>query len=258
MLSHNENIIYWLWLTGLPTIGTVTIRKIWKHFGDIKRIYMASETELSEVGGIRKSQVNILKECRSMEKAEGILKSCNSYEIRICTVEMKDYPDRCRDLSDIPPLLYYKGSNKINHVKTVGIIGKRRCTETGKNEAIRLAQEKCGEEFGIISGFAKGIDSYAHTAAIKADGYTIGILGNGIDICYPPEQIALKEAIERDGLFISQYPPGTMPQKYTFPIRNKLIAALSDELYVIEKGRISGTQSTVDAAEKYGKTIYLR
>lgn len=258
MLSHKEKIIYWIWLTELPLIGTVTVRKIWNHIGNIEMIYSVAPSELLKISGIRKKQVEIFTEQKSLKRAESILTQCEFLGIKVMTVEMEDYPERCRHLSDISPVLYCRGRNIINNMKTVGIIGKRRCTEDGKKQTILLAQEKSQKGYGIISGFAKGIDSYAHTAAIKEGGYTVGVLGNGIDICYPKEQMKLQEAIKDTGLLISQYPPGTMPQKYTFPVRNKLIAALSDELYVMEKGQISGTQSTIDAAWKYGKEIHIR
>jgi DNA processing protein len=102
---------------------------------------------------------------------------------------------------------------------------------------------------------AKGIDSYAHTAVLKAQGYTVAVLGNGADICYPREHEKLYAEISERGCIVSEYPPGTVPRKYYFPQRNRLIAALSDELYVIEAGRNSGTRSTVDSCRKYGRYL---
>ena len=102
---------------------------------------------------------------------------------------------------------------------------------------------------------AKGIDSYAHTAALKSHGYTIAVFGNGVDICYPKEHARLYEEIAEHGCIVSEYPPGTQPREYTFPKRNRLIAALSDKLYVIGAGRNSGTKSTVEYGKKYSKEI---
>ena len=102
---------------------------------------------------------------------------------------------------------------------------------------------------------AKGIDSYAHTAALKNEGYTIAVLGNGVDICYPEEHERLYEEIARKGCVLSEYPPETKPREFRFPRRNRLIAALSDELYVIDAGRHSGTETTVKACEIYGRTV---
>lgn len=131
-----------------------------------------------------------------------------------------------------------KGDLKINDFeRSAGIIGARRCTHEGKEQAIRLAEGSASSGAAVISGMAKGIDSYAHTAAVKAGGYTIAILGNGPDLCYPEEHIKLYESICRTGCVLSESPPGVEPRRYLFPRRNRLIAAMSDELFIIDAGR---------------------
>ena len=128
-------------------------------------------------------------------------------------------------------LIYCKGKLIINDYKeSAGIIGARRCSQEGKMEAIEKATKAAAEHKAVISGMAKGIDSYAHTAAIKAGAYTIAVLGNGADLCYPKEHQALNDSIASHGCIISEYPPGTKPREYMFPKRNRIIAALSDEL----------------------------
>ena len=114
-------------------------------------------------------------------------------------------------------------------------------------ERIQAAIESCG--------YAKGIDSYAHTAALKKEGYTISVLGNGVDICYPKEHERLYEEIMLKGCVLSEYPPETMPREFRFPKRIRLIAALSDELYVVDAGRHSGTETTIKACEFYKRTV---
>lgn len=104
---------------------------------------------------------------------------------------------------------------------------------------------------------AKGIDSYAQTACIKNNGYTVAVLGNGPDICYPEEHRSLYESIIRFGCIISEYPPGTRPYQYMFPARNRIIAALSDDLFVIDKGCRSGTESTIKAAHQYNHPVKM-
>ena len=125
----------------------------------------------------------------------------------------------------------------------------------GGDTVIAMIRDAVMEQCAVISGMAKGIDSYAHTAAIKEGGYTIAVLGSGPDICYPKEHQVLYEAIISCGCILSEYPPGTEPRRYMFPRRNRLIAALSDELYVIEAGRYSGTQSTVETCMRYGPAV---
>lgn len=143
----------------------------------------------------------------------------------------------------------------MNH--TVGIVGARRCTQEAKQKAIKAAEECVKRENAIISGMAKGIDSYAHTACLRSGGYTVAILGNGLDICYPSEHIKLMESILENGLLISEYPPGKAPTKYNFPQRNRLISAWSDQLIVIEPGKGSGALITADFEKKYGRKVMI-
>ncbi|MBQ9438320.1 MAG: DNA-processing protein DprA [Lachnospiraceae bacterium] len=148
---------------------------------------------------------------------------------------------------DMLVILYVKENLKINEFNnSIGIVGARRCTAVGKKTAINTARMAVDANTAVISGMAKGIDSYAHTAAIKSCGYTIAALGNGVDICYPKEHEKLHEEIAERGCVLSEYPPGTPLREYYFPKRNHLIAGLSDKLYVIDAGRNSGTLSTVD------------
>jgi DNA processing protein len=135
------------------------------------------------------------------------------------------------------------------------IVGARGWTAEGKGMAIDFATRAVESGSAVISGMAKGIDSYAHTAALKANGYTIAVLGNGVDICYPKEHDKLYAEIVKRGCVLSEYPPGTEPREYFFPKRNRLIAALSDKIYVVEAGRHSGTQTTVESGRKYSKTV---
>lgn len=161
-------------------------------------------------------------------------------------------------LNDMPVVLYVKGSLEINeHKRSVGIIGARRCSTEGKKAAVVITEREIRSDSVIVSGMAKGIDSYAHTAAIKNQAYTIAVLGSGPDICYPREHERLYEEIVLHGCIVSEYPPGTEPKNYSFPKRNRLIAALSDIVYVVDTGRKSGTFSTVAACKKYNRKVRM-
>jgi DNA processing protein len=190
------------------------------------------------------------------ENVEALLKSCEKAAIQILTRENPSYPDHFRSLPEMPLLLFAKGNLRINRFqRSLGIIGARRCTPSGKDLSISLARKAVEQGICVISGMAKGIDSYAQTAGLKNNGYTIAVLANGLDICYPPEHAALMDRLAADGTVISEYPPGTRPFKYRFPMRNRLIAALSDQLFIIDAGRHSGTGTTVEYCRKYGKQV---
>ena len=141
--------------------------------------------------------------------------------------------------------------------KTVGIVGARRCSQQDKRKAVKIAEYYTEKQNAIISGMAKGIDSYVQTACLKLGGYTVAVLGNGLDICYPEEHRLLMKRIEEKGLLISEYPPGTLPAKYNFPRRNRLISAWSDELVVISPGKGSGSLITAKYSENYGRKVKI-
>jgi len=201
---------------------------------------------------VRERTGNSVKQC-----VDDIIRKCREMSIQVITCEDIRYPDRFRNLTpDLPPVLYARGDFHINDCPVnAGVIGARRCTQAGKKSAIEIAAHSVRDGGCVISGMAKGIDSYAHTAALKNGGYTIAVLGNGPDYCYPREHAALMERIIAEGALISEYPPGTRPRKYYFPLRNRIIAALSDTLYIIDAGRNSGTKSTEEYSKQFGRQV---
>lgn len=245
---------FWIWLSLIPYIGPVTANRLLEIFGTPEAVYQTDLKSLCKIQGITKRQINSLLENKSLEHASKIIRDCEKYSISILTKNDFCYPDRAKKPEDSPVVLYYKGQIR-NMEKTVGIVGARRCTQDEKNQAVMVTKKYVSENMAIISGMAKGIDSYAHTACLKAGGYTVAILGNGLDICYPGEHKMLMEHIAEKGLLISEYPPGTLPAKYRFPQRNRLISAWSDKLIVVAPGRRSGAFITAEYEKKYGREV---
>ena len=130
------------------------------------------------------------------------------------------------------------------------------CVELPEEVLVPVLGGQCIKEQEIvISGMAKGIDACAGTVCVNSGSYTVAIVGNGLDICYPAEHERLMERIRETGLLLSEYPPGTEPSNYTFPQRNRLIASWSDRLIVIAAGRGSGAMITANCADKYGRKV---
>ena len=254
-------------MTLIPGLGPVTENKMLNIFGDIKSCFRLSADQASTVTFAEARDLRMYNRAINAffkhkddpelaKKAAEIVEASIKQNIQLITRESSAYPHRFTNLHDTPILLYTKGTLRINDFpKSLGIVGARRCTAEGKQRAIEAATSAVKENTAIISGMAKGIDSYAHTACIKEGGYTIAVLGNGPDICYPKEHQILYEAIIRTGCILSEYPPGTSPTSYNFPLRNRIIAALSDELCIIDAGKNSGTNYTVSAFHGYEKTF---
>ena len=245
--------------------GPVTQNALLAVCGDIDSCFCAGCAELMSRDGMQLlgqkrigSFVSQREDGRLWDLAERILQSLELSGMDAVTAEDPAYPERFRNIKDMPTILYIKGELRINEFKSsIGIVGARRCTKEGKEEAIDIASGAVNANAAVISGMAKGIDSYAHTAALKNQGYTIAVLGNGADICYPKEHEKLYEKIAEHGCILSEYTPGILPREYHFPKRNRLIAALSDKLYVIDAGRHSGTATTVENGRKYGREVIL-
>lgn len=179
-------------------------------------------------------------------------------KIKTIKINDKEYPEDLRKIYDPPKQLYCLGNTELLQVNNkIAIIGCRDYSEYGKNIAKKFAYMLSKKGIVIVSGGARGIDSFAHQGSIIAKSGTIAVLGNGIDYVYPPENKRLEEEIIRNnGLLLSEYPNGTKPSKYTFPARNRIISALSRGILVVEAKHKSGTLITVDFGLEQGKNIY--
>ena len=181
------------------------------------------------------------------------------YKVIKIDIESKYYPERLRNIDSPPKQLYCLGNiNLLNYENNIAIIGSRDCSIYGERAAKDFSFNLAKENVCIISGLAKGIDSFAHIGTLKAKGKTIAVLGSGLDNIYPKENIKLvHNIIKTDGLIISEYPLGTKPLKQHFPARNRIISGLSDGVLVIEARKNSGTNITVDFALEQGKEVYV-
>lgn len=248
---------YWLWLTQISYIGVVTANKLMDCMGDPQVVFEADEKTLRQTGILNKRQLRSIVENHDMVLAETIINNCRTLGISIMTKADTCYPDRAKYFDDAPIVLYYKGTPG-RKKRAVGIVGARRCTQETKKQVIKIISQYVSKGYSIISGMAKGVDSYAHTVAINNDGYTVAIVGDGLDICYPSEHDKLMQKIQNKGLLLSEYPPGTIPARCRFPQRNRLISAWSDEIVVIGAGKGSGAFITADYGDKYGhKVLYM-
>lgn len=181
------------------------------------------------------------------------------YKVIKINMNSKYYPERLRNIDSPPKELYCLGNLELlNYKNNIAMIGSRNCSSYGERAAKDFAYNLAREEVCIVSGLAKGIDSFSHIGALKARGKTIAVLGSGLDNIYPKENIKLiEEIIKNNGLVISEYPLGTKPLKYHFPARNRIISGLSDSILVVEARKNSGTNITVDFALEQGKDVFV-
>lgn len=177
--------------------------------------------------------------------------------MQIIKYKDNEYPEKLKNIYDSPKKLYYLGNKSLLYMKSIAIIGCRKCTKTGAYNAYKFGYELARKNICVVSGLARGIDSYSHIGAIRAKGKTIAVLGSGLDVIYPRENKGIYyEIIKNNGLIISEYPLGSKPEKYHFPARNRIISGISDGVLIIEAREKSGTLITVDFALDQGKDIY--
>ena len=178
-------------------------------------------------------------------------------EIIRITMESDEYPDSLREIQGSPRELYCIGDISLLKTPCAAIVGSRRYTIYGRQTALMIGKMLAGRGITVVSGMAKGIDSFAHKGALsKQDGKTIAVLGTAIGKPYPASNAALMEEIEEKGLVISEYPPDFPGSQYGFPARNRIISGLSKSVIVVEAGLKSGSLITAQIAGDQGKTVF--
>lgn len=165
------------------------------------------------------------------------------------------YPALLKEIRDYPRELFYIGNPELLKKKCVSVVGSRNTNQYGRGMAVSLSRTLVRKDVAVVSGMARGIDTCAHRGALDAGGSTIAVLGCGVDICYPEENRKLKADIEKHGIILSEYPPGTQPRKHHFPQRNRIISGLSEITIVVQARNNSGALITAELAAEQGREV---
>ncbi|MBQ9277050.1 MAG: DNA-processing protein DprA [Lachnospiraceae bacterium] len=254
---NKERDILNLWFNNIEGIGAILRRKLMTKFGSIENILSASSILLEEIVGANKA-VQITAS-HNMSYAHELYEELKEKKISIVYPGAEDYPVKLLNMFDPPDILYVKGilSKKLNiYNMNIGVVGARNASVYGRELASFFGRELAKEGINIISGLALGIDGMSHRGALYAGGYTVGVLGCGIDVIYPRENAELFFEMYKNGAVISEYGPGVIPNPGFFPIRNRIISGLSDGLLVVEARKKSGSLITADLALEQGKQVY--
>jgi len=244
-------------LNMLPKIGPVRVRRLMDALGSAQAILRADVHQLSSVSGVGPETAKIIGDWESRIDLSAELHEVAQRGIRILTQEDADYPEALRQSYDPPLVLYVWGEIKECDRHALGIVGSRRCSHYGTHAARQFAFQLATSGFTIISGLARGIDTHAHEGAIAAKGRTVAVIGSGLGQIYPPENMGLAEKIaDGCGAVVSEFPLHTSPSKKTFPMRNRIVAAWSQAMLVVECPAWSGALITANLAGELGKPIY--
>ena len=253
---RSEDKLFWIWLAEALGAGNRDFKRLIHLYKTPYEIFNAEESELERVPEIAEKTVERLCD-KSLSRAADILEVCEKLGIGILAYADEIFPPQLKELGRPPVLLYYKGTPfEMGELLTVGMVGTRRMSAYGLHNAYRIAYRLAKAGAVVVSGMAAGIDGVCGAAAIKSGGKTVAVLGCGPDRVYPKHHGPLMREIERTGLILSEYPPGTPPNHYHFPMRNRLISGLSRTTVVVEAGLGSGSLITAKDAISQGKTVF--
>lgn len=248
-------MMYEYWLASVRGVSSGKKKLLRKKAGNAKELYNIEETGLSALGILEEKEIAALVNAKKNDFQKEYEKLAEQGIFFVPSFS-KEYPKRLKKIQNYPYAIFVKGKLPREDLATAAIVGARRCTTYGEQMALEYGETlaRCGVQ--IISGMARGIDGAGQRGALNGKGTTYGVLGCGVDICYPRENIGLYMDIQKDGGLISEQMPGTKPLPGYFPARNRIISALSDVVLIIEAKEKSGSLITADLALEQGKDIY--
>ena len=246
----------WAALQITLNLGPRSLFYLYRHFPTGKAVLEASLKELKRVPRLTLQSYERVAQGRDAVNPEKTAEGLQASGIQVTLLDDKLYPHALAQIADPPVILYTKGRLPERKVPLIAVVGSRRATSYGKAVAHRLSRELVQLGWGVVSGMARGIDTAAHEGALKAEGYTLAVLGCGINVCYPRENRKLKECIEEKGCVLSEFPPDMAPHAKNFPIRNRIISGCSMGVLVVEAGERSGALITAYNALEQNREVF--
>lgn len=252
---------YEYWLSQIPYVGSATIQKLLNRYGTPEQIYRAPVAELAEDRLLTGRQLTSLERSRSAQafhKIDKDLELMKRQNIRLITSGSSEYPESLRYIANPPYSLFAKGNLPDPGRPCLAVVGGRTTSYAARSFAAKIGRELAEHGIGVVSGLARGIDVAAQQGVLSIPGgVTYGILGCGIDQCYPEENMEPYMLMQQQGGVISEFAPGVRPVAANFPMRNRLISGLSQGILVIGARENSGSLITVSHALEEGKDIFV-
>ena len=253
--QHSPQIALWLKLIRADGIGPTLFKRLLDFFGGVERIFTASVTELTKVEGIGNKTAESIVRTRDAFDVDSELALADKLGVWVIHLQDDRYPPALKAIYDPPPVLYIKGTLTRSDNLAMAIVGSRRCSHYGTEQANRFSHLLASAGFTIVSGLARGIDSAAHRGALATKGRTIAVQGCGLSNIFPPENKKLFEQITENGAVISELPLTYEPLAENFPGRNRIIAGLSMGVLVVEATYRSGALISAQAAMENNREV---
>lgn len=251
-----EEKLHLLALHLMPGIGPVHARQLISYCGSAQAVFELPHGKLLKIPGIGSQTIAKIKQSKGIQQASDTFQKAQQHDLQLAFITEPDYPKRLKQIPDAPLVLFYKGNPPWNNQKIISIVGTRKSTEYGRNFTEKLIESLSPYQPLIVSGLAYGIDITAHRAALHHQLPTLSVLANGLDTIYPPSHRETAQKIVKSGGLISEQPPNVKPEGYLFPIRNRIIAGLSDVVIIVEAARKGGAMITAHYAFDYNREIF--
>ena len=253
----NKNLLHNIALTLIQDVGPVLAKLLISYCGSAESVFSASKKELSRVPQVGLKTIEKIKNNKdAFLKAENQIKYLEKVGGRAVIFHSDEYPQRLKHFDSSPLVLYSRGNMNLNHPRTVAIIGTRKPTELGRINCEKLIEGLQPYGVQIISGLAFGIDTCAHTQSVKLGIETIGVMGHGLDRMYPAANKKLASQMIENGGVLTEFPTETNPDRENFPMRNRIIASMSDVIVVVESKKRGGSIITAEFANNYNKDVF--
>jgi len=243
-------------LSFLNGVGPRRSRALLAHLPDISTLFESTPGELASLTGLQPDFFRKMGRKQALEQAEVILEYNAKHGINSLFYTNADFSRRLNQCVDAPTQLFYKGDFDLNQSRFVAVVGTRAATPYGKQLCKELIVSFKDRNIVVISGLAHGIDAYVHKYCLEFDVPTIGVLGHGLDRIYPAVHRSLAAQMLNSGGLISEFPPGTTPDRENFPKRNRIVAGLCDATIVVESKSTGGSLITANIANSYNRDVF--
>ena len=252
----NEEWLYRIALTLIPSLGPVRIKSLIEHFGDARSTLHSTAREWLRVPHMTTAACREMKNKEVLKTAEAEIQWIQENRVTPLFLTDAGYPNRLRHCYDPPALLYYKGTADLNHPRIISIIGTRNSSNYGKQVTEELIERLSRADVMIISGLAFGIDAVAHKSALKHQVPTIGVLAHGLHTMYPWQHQQLSKEMLQNGGLLTEFNSTALPEKHQFPRRNRIVAGLADATLVVETAVKGGSMITAELAFQYNRDVF--
>lgn len=251
-----EDLIYKIALTLIPGVGSVNGKNLVAYCGGVKAVFTEKKRTLVKIPGIGEQSVNAITSHNVFDRAEEEILFIEKNKITPIFYLDNVYPQRLKNCNDSPLMLFSKGNADLNATKMIALVGTRKATEYGRDMCNKIIEGLVEHKATIVSGLAYGIDTWSHKAALDRDLPTIGVLGHSLERVYPYANKSLAEKMLENGGLLSEYVSNTKPDRENFPMRNRIIAGMTDAVVVVEAGASGGALITAELANSYNRDVF--